>query len=428
MAHSPKAQVDRQVAARLGFLLTKQPLANPSSVGILCDDQFSRIHDIGSGPLMPDWELRFNTHDLWTSLTSLNEQLGAIETPEDEDERSTLDYLLAITSHVGSRKADTPPLLVTPNALGGTATALQGVSDYVEGWQAGTYTNAQMDSIAEALVQSLTAWPPATPVQLADGDADYVARVREAAESAIETLREKQSSLDGKLESLKTQQTALEEQIADQTQTITTAVATLETTSTEALNDAKAAWSQERDEQKAKADEKLDELTDLEMQAQDLVHSATAASVATDYGEYARKETRSAWICDIAAGLVGSVGVGALIVHLYAADAGADGEVGLSLTRLAASLGTLGVAALIGQRGSQHHREARAAKRTDLALRKVGPFTVNLPEDAQQLILEETTDRIFIKGELDRSAPRGSLVDKLRQKRADRPPNDSTTQ
>ena len=90
----------------------------------------------------------------------------------------------------------------------------------------------------------------------------------------------------------------------------------------------------------------------------------------------------------------------------------ADANIGLSLTRLAASLGALGVAALLGRRGAQHHREARAAKRTDLALRKVGPFIADLPEDEQQLIVEEFTDRVFIRGELDgpQSDSRPALV------------------
>lgn len=82
-------------------------------------------------------------------------------------------------------------------------------------------------------------------------------------------------------------------------------------------------------------------------------------------------------------------------------DAGADGDVGLSLTRLAASLGTLGIAALVAHRGNDHHREARAAKRTDLALRRVGPFTSNLSADIRERIVVETTDRIFVRGELD---------------------------
>lgn len=64
-------------------------------------------------------------------------------------------------------------------------------------------------------------------------------------------------------------------------------------------------------------------------------------------------------------------------------------------------MGTLGIAALVAHRGHDHHKEARAAKRTDLAIRRVGPFTANLPEDARQFIVEEVTDRIFIRGELD---------------------------
>jgi hypothetical protein len=75
---------------------------------------------------------------------------------------------------------------------------------------------------------------------------------------------------------------------------------------------------------------------------------------------------------------------------------------------------------LIGKRGNQHHREARAAKRTDLAIRQVGPFVSNLPEDEQKLVIAEITDRIFIKGELDRPSPREDLVDKIARLRKQR--------
>lgn len=96
-----------------------------------------------------------------------------------------------------------------------------------------------------------------------------------------------------------------------------------------------------------------------------------------------------------------------IVFHLLSLKPESDANIGLSLTRLAVSLGTLGVAGLLGHRGQQHHLEARAAKRTDLALRQVLPFTANLEEDDRRAIVREFTDRVFIRGDIDTpKAPR----------------------
>ena len=146
--------------------------------------------------------------------------------------------------------------------------------------------------------------------------------------------------------------------------------------------------------------------------------------VATDYGRYARNKTVAAWMCDVGAAAVGAVGIAAILWYLFTHPDLANQDVGLSLTRLGASLGTLGVATLIGKRGTQHHREARAAKRTELALRQVHPYIANLDPDDQRVIIENITDRVFIRGDLDPAASSKerpaemSLVQQLEARRA----------
>lgn len=369
---------------------------------------------------MPSWESNYNDHDLWIKLASLEEQLSEIEAPEDDNARDTLEYMLAARELASARQRGTNPLAVTSAMLTATATAVQNVIDYLAGWLDDSYSDAQMDSMTEALLQSLSVWPPASPEREVAASTAAVEQVSAATSLALQTITNQRDELAAKVDSLGSQQRELDGKVAEQTQIITTAVATLETTSKEALDASKANWTKEREIQHGAAEERLQAIRDLEQQAKDLVHSATGASVATDYGEYAKAQTKTATIWDIVAALVGAAGVGALLVHLFTASAGSDGEVGLSLTRLAASLGTLGIAALIAKRGSQHHHEARDAKRTDLAIRRVGPFTSQLEKDEQKLIVIEVTDRIFVKGELGTSSRRESLADKVAKLRASR--------
>lgn len=100
------------------------------------------------------------------------------------------------------------------------------------------------------------------------------------------------------------------------------------------------------------------------------MHATTALAVATDYGKYARNKSISAWVNDIVATFIGLVGVAAIVYHLIFNSQGNSDVIGVSFTRFAVSVAALGLAALIGRRASQHHREARReADRTGVATR-----------------------------------------------------------
>lgn len=379
---------------------------------------------------MNSWERHFNEHELWTTIASLAEEAREVEQPEVEDGRDTLTYLLSVVDHVAARRENVLPLMVAPPMLAATATAAQQVRDYLAGWLEGTYNNAQMDNVIEQLVQSMATWPPATPEQLAKAVKTASSDIGSSTEQALDSVRSKRDELVAALAELKSSQGSLGERISEQTQAITNAIATFESSSQERLDTSKQRWEDERQKQATSAEDRLKTLADLEQQAREMVGAATRSTVATNYGKYARNKTVAAWICDIAAAVIGSVGVAAIIYHLYSDQAGDDG-VGLSLTRLAASLGVLGIAALVAHRGGEHHAEARAAKRADLATSRVGPFISHLPEEARVRILLEVTDRVFVRGQLDEtsgpnpvSAPR-SILDRFlpsRQPTDDDPP------
>jgi hypothetical protein len=370
---------------------------------------------------MSSWEKRYTEHELWTKVKLLQDQLAEMDAPEAPDARDSLEYLVAVTELAAARRTGTPALQVTETMLVDLAQKAQSVIDQLASWREEAITDSQMDTATQSIVQALAGWPPLSSQQNLEADTAAVTKICEAADRAIDSVTQQRDELAEKLSELESKRAALETKIEEQTQVVTDAVSTFQQDSSTRLEECSEAWKQEREKQKSSAEQKLETLAELEKQARGLVHATTATVVATDYGKYARNKTIAAWICDVAAALIGGVGVGAIIWHLYSAEAGADGDVGLSLTRLAASLGTLGVAALVAHRGHDHHNEARAAKRTDLATRRVGPFTANLPPDVRERITLEVTERIFIRGELDEPAASNgsgpSLVDRIVQLR-----------
>lgn len=370
---------------------------------------------------MTSWGERFDEHSLWVKVGEMQESLKGLELETDEpDARDSREYLEHVAALVGARRATTDSVQVTTAMLDATAAAVDNAHAYMQqSWTPGS-NDASMDTQVEGIVQALASWPALTTEELAQAHSIAANRIQEDAEKALHALRERRDEVLATLDELKAKEAALAEKVTEQTQVISAATAEFSASSKQAIADSKKEWIAERDKQAESAAKNLETLKDLEQEARDLVHAATASVVATDYGEYARKETRAGWICDVSAALVGAIGVAAILYHLFTATEGADSNIGLSLTRLAASIGALGVAALVGKRGNQHHREARAAKRTDLAIRQVGPFVANLAKDERELVVAEVTDRIFIKGELDTTTPRGDLVDRVRQLRRER--------
>lgn len=250
-------------------------------------------------------------------------------------------------------------------------------------------------------MDAFATWPDLAPPEVFTAVTAAAEAAQRRSSAAIGAVSEQESALREKFSALAAEEEGLRQSVTHEKQRISEAVAEFTTNSVDQISEVKKAWSEARDEQAEAAQTTLDRLNELESQAQKVVHATTAKLVATDYGRYARNKSISAWVCDIVAGFVGLAGVAVMVHHLLGIDPGEDANVGLALTRAAVSIGTLGIAGLIGRRGNQHHKEARAAKRTELALCQVRPFTANLEESEQQRIVQEITKRIFIDGDLD---------------------------
>ena len=331
---------------------------------------------------MTSWDDRVNEHALWAKVSELHAALEEVELPDDEaNARDSRDYIEQVLAALTARRSSTDSLLLTGAMLDAVSAAIDSTHVYMaQSWTPGENDSA-MDTQTQSIVQALASWPAPMAEQVAQAHASAAERIQDATEATLAAVRAKREEVLAALNALEARQDALETKVSEQTQAITDATAVFATSSKEALAQSDKEWTEGRERQLERAEENLSTLNDLEQQARDLLHAATSSVVATDYGEYAKKEKLAGWVCDIAAALVGAIGVAAILYHLFSAGEGADGSIGLSLTRLAASIGALGVAALIGKRGNQHHREARAAKRTDLAIRQVGPFVANLAKD-----------------------------------------------
>lgn len=364
---------------------------------------------------MTYWGDRYRNHALWAEVSGAREQLNGVEVaPDDPRSNELLAYVGQVIELLERRNEETDALEVSPGALDGTSSVVSQLGAGLQNVNAEVWTMEDVVPAADSVMNALASWPPLKPAR-------YLSGIQAATDSFASKVQETLDSVSAgsedtktRLSELATAESELQSQIDEQKARIAEAVAEFKTeskTEIDELVEAKDAeiaeyvrsWTEKNRSHEAEAVQLITRLKEHEQTARSTVHATTALVVATDYGKYARNKNFAAWTCDVAAALVGAAGVTAILVHLYTLDGVADSDMGVSMTRLAASLGTLGIAALLGRRGAQHHREARAAKRTDLALRRVGPFIVDLPRDEQQEIVLDFTERVFIRGDLDGS-------------------------
>jgi len=362
---------------------------------------------------MTIWGERFRNHALWPEVVRARTTVNALQVdPSSKPEQDALAYIGIVLELLERRQIDSDPLEVTPVMLGNTLAQVTQWNAYLENVRDGSYAASNVIDATDGIMNTFAAWPPMKPARYLSGIQASVEQFsRKVAESLAGVTRQS-SDLETDLAALTAANEQLRSSIETEKQRIAESLADFKTRSADKVDEVLAeqgkritarseGWAEEDAKYRTKAAAVLTQLDKHLDTARKTVHATTALVVATDYGQYARNKTWAAWICDIGAALVGAAGVAAILWHLFTIDPAADSNVGLSMTRLAASLGTLGIAALLGRRGAQHHREARAAKRTDLALRRVMPFIVDLPEDEQQMIVLEFTDRVFIRGDLD---------------------------
>ncbi len=358
------------------------------------------------------WQERFDSSPTWQYVDQARAHMDAAPMPGERSEQDALAYAGGVLELLEKRRSESDPRQITPTMLSVLGQATSNFAQYIQYVNSGTYTWATVTPQADAILDALAAWPPMKIARYLSGLRSATDSFQTKAAQAIEAVRERAQAVSDELEALASRQEGVRDLVETERQRISEAIAEFTADSSESialvreeqedrLNDLFERWNATGDEANMQADRTVARLAELEKEARNVVHATTSHIVATDYGRYARNKTVAAWACDVAAALVGAAGLSVLVYHLLSLEPQADANIGLSMTRLAVSLGTLGVAGLLGHRGQQHHLEATAAKRTDLALRQVLPFTANLEESEQRKIVREFTDRVFIRGELD---------------------------
>jgi hypothetical protein len=360
---------------------------------------------------------RFISSTAWKHATEARRLMNESKMPADKENQDALAHVGSVLELLEARREQTDPREISPNMLATLTNAVSALPQQIEYANSGTYSWTDVISAGDQIIDALSSWPPLKIAHYLSGMSSATQAFLDKTSDAMQSVDGKASDIQEDLGILEKRQTDLQGAVDIERQRISEAVAVFTNQAGESLKalreDQETRFTEQLQSLRSAQDEEVDKaqasvagISQLETEARNVVHATTSHIVATDYGRYARNKTVAAWICDIGAALVGIAGLGVLVFHLLSLRPEADANLGLSLTRVAVSLGTLGVATLLGRRGQQHHLEARAAKRTDLALRQVLPFTANLDESERRKIIREFTDRVFIKGEID--LPKGT--------------------
>lgn len=354
---------------------------------------------------MPSWVKRFEGHAIWSVLQELDAKVGSTETPEEGDDRDTMEFVGALSWRLSAYRKNADPIVFTTTMLDTTAGALRHLVDVYQEWLDQTSDCSAVDSAADTVIQSLASWPELSRAGDEASIGQFVSRMSAAITEAIERVAQQRDDLADKLASLAENKDDLEKQLT-----------ALEDELSKERDTQAATWRAALEKNEQDASNALTELKQLRDEARNVVHETTAVSVGTEYREYANECSRSAKWYDISAVAFGLLGLLALGIYLFERGS-SETTTQQVITRLGVTLGALTIGGFLGQRGASKHQEARAARRTALGLSRMAPFITNLPADARELLVIETADRIFTKGELDRVSDRESALAKLQLQR-----------
>lgn len=355
---------------------------------------------------MSSWVENFEKHAVWKTLEEVRAKLEEYELPVEEGDRDTVEYVTSVVERIGTYRKDADPVAFTVGMLEEVNGALRNLVNEYSDWRAGGPTeNTSVDTATADVVDVLAKWPSLSPKQTEAAAKKAATALSAATTEALDAVATKRNEMDAALVALQ----ARADELAQQLEAV-------QNETGGQLASSQQSWADAMDAKKAEADATIDELKDLRQQALNMVHETTAATVGAEYVTYSAEKQTLAQRYDIAAALFGVLGLASLGVYLFE-HGQTDTSFSLALTRLGITVGALVIGGLLATRGNDQHKEAKAARRTALALSRIGPFVANLPKDARDVLTIETADRIFTKGELSDVSERDSVLTKLEELR-----------
>lgn len=368
------------------------------------------------------WESRFLNHPLWTVVDQIKDDLDGVPAPADVDDSDALSRIQWLVEILDAHRSNEDPRAYTPTMLDTVQRQIAGniqppLAQYIADPPAQSAQLRAAGVNVDTVMDQMGSWPPLSSKGAAIAAGHAAASYEKASQAALATLSATRDDLAEKIGEVTAElATAKAEMNKAKTDFATSSEALLDEKleeSSAAFKDGVATALSQVEASLARASSLADQIAELEKQGRNIVEAVADKAVAHDYRENARNKSVAGWIWDVLGLLVGGTSVTLLLVHLFAADS-PNTTTSLALTRLAVSIGGLGLAFLCFERGSSNHQEARRAKRADLRLSTVKPFIANQDPEFQDAIVEGMADRIYLQGVLDDEAPsqEGSLYER----------------
>ena len=266
------------------------------------------------------WDERFKSSGVWQHVEQARSHMDASTMPTERSEQDALAYVGMVLELLEERRNKSDAREISPAMLNNLGASVSTLANHVEWVNSGSYQWSQITPHADTVLDTLASWPPMKIAHYLSGLSSATDAFQNKAAQAIEELSTRETNASMALNELQSKQEALSEAIGTEKQRITEAIATFTTEAAEAVGEVRNSqdqklsalitrWEVENGNARQEAAQTLDQLHDLEEQARNVVHATTSHIVATDYGRYARNKTIAAWVCDVAAALVGAAGL-----------------------------------------------------------------------------------------------------------------------
>ena len=346
------------------------------------------------------WETRFNNHTLWSTVVQITETLNGIEAPVDPDAAADLRRLRLIVETLAQHRKE-GPLRYTNGMLDRVYSTLSpSIPTWLEQYRTDAVANAaslrSASDGAEPVLEQMATLPSLTPKGAAIAAGKAAKTYQAASQAALARMRDDVTKFQAAVSGLDEKVAAIAEETADGLEKQASDVVD------QILREQESLWKASLsavDVALEDAQTEVVEIQKLHAESGRIASAVARKAVAHSYQKNALNKALGGWFWDIVGTIIGSIALGALLYHLLTATG--ETSMPLATTRLAVSIGGLGLAALCFRRGSGNHSESRRAKRVDIRLSTVNAFVANLDPDVQAVVIEGMAERIYIDGELD---------------------------